>query len=154
MFTPCRLLLLCSLLLVPTLSFLPSSSPLTFLSRPSSLHPSTSPLVETKSCLQSPLTRETDTKINMGIFEDVGKMFKAFTQKASASHILIKVRDERSDSILPIRNIQLVASLLAHIAYQHDSRPSPRRSRTPPATITDSFFPVSSFILGRRRGPC
>jgi len=47
-------------------------------------------------------------------------MFKAFTQKASASHILIKVRDERSDSILPIRNIQLVASLLAHTTLHYN----------------------------------
>ncbi|GMH76748.1 hypothetical protein TrRE_jg8091 [Triparma retinervis] len=39
----------------------------------------------------------------MGILDDVGKMFKAFTQKASASHILIKGGAEAEQKLIEIK---------------------------------------------------
>ena len=43
------------------------------------------------------------TSLNMGFMDDISKLFKAFTQKASASHILIKGGAEAEDKLNEIK---------------------------------------------------
>ncbi|GMI28979.1 hypothetical protein TrCOL_g5281 [Triparma columacea] len=53
--------------------------------------------------MASRMSSSTTTSLNMGIMDDIGKMFKAFTQKASASHILIKGGEEASQKLQEIK---------------------------------------------------